>query len=199
MAEISTNQTRDLWLLNNQLNRSRENENFQYQSDTESTRIEQKIRSPQVKHVRSNSADSSFIDIHGSSTLMSTPKKIKNSNQQNHKKVELNAGEELTIGSELNNYFNHNLSELRKSIKLQNHRKLNMDLSTAEYKCVVGYLGKNNVVFFNVPVSYLSCLMPQYPKTSNKIFVFLSFLEIRLICLVQVLDMLLENYLMGSS
>ena len=154
MAEISTNQNRDLWLLNNQLNRSRENENFQYQSDTESTRIEQKIRSPQVKHVRSNSADSSFIDIHGSSTLMSTPKKIKNSNQQNHKKVELNAGEELTIGSELNNYFNHNLSELRKSIKLQNHRKLNMDLSTAEYKCVVGYLGKNNV--------FLTCLFHIY-------------------------------------
>ena len=71
---------------------------------------------------------------------MSTPKRIKNVQYQ--KKVELNAGEELTIGSELNNYFTHNLSELRKSIKLQNHRKLNIDLSSAEYKCVVGYLGR---------------------------------------------------------
>ena len=49
--------------------------------------------------------------------------------------------EELNIGSELNNFFNQNLSELRKSIKLHNHRKLNVDVSSAEYKCVVGYLG----------------------------------------------------------
>lgn len=136
MAEISTNQNRDLWLLNNQLQRPRDYDHH-HQSDTESSRFE-KVKSP-AKHVRSNSADSSFIDVNGSPT-MSTPKRIKNVQYQ--KKVELNAGEELTIGSELNNYFTHNLSELRKSIKLQNHRKLNIDLSSAEYKCVVGYLGR---------------------------------------------------------
>ena len=85
----------------------------------------------------SEPADSSFVQ---GSPLLSA-KKIKNVPNV-HKKVELNAAEELTIGSELNNYFKNNLSELRKSIKLQNHRKLNVDLSTAEYKCVVGYLGE---------------------------------------------------------
>ena len=94
--------------------------------------------------MRSNSADSSFVDINtAGSPRISTPnKKIKN----NQRKVELNAGEELSIGSDLNNFFSHNLSELRKSIKLQNHRKLNIDLSSAEYKCVVGYLGEFIVI-----------------------------------------------------
>ena len=140
LAEISTNQNRDLWLVNNQLQRPqhRDYEYHHHQSDTESSRIIEKAKSPAAKHVRSNSADSSFVQ---GSPPLSAIKKIKNvPNVQ--KKVELNAAEELTIGSELNNYFKNNLSELRKSIKLQNHRKLNVDLSTAEYKCVVGYLGK---------------------------------------------------------
>ena len=141
LAEISTNQNRDLWLINNQLQRPRDHD-YHHQSDTESSRLE-KQKSPAVKHVRSNSADSSFIDANGGSPVISTPKR--RNNGPNHMKVDLNAGEELTIGSDLNNYFNHNLSELRKSIKLQNHRKLNIDLSTAEYKCVVGYLGTKDV------------------------------------------------------
>ena len=140
LAEINTNQTRDLWLLNNQLQRPhRDYEYHHHQSDTESSRIMEKAKSP-AKHVRSNSADSSFVQ--GSPPL--SAKKMKNIPTV-HKKVELNAAEELTIGSELNNYFKNNLSELRKSIKLQNHRKLNVDLSTAEYKCVVGYLGETEL------------------------------------------------------
>ena len=138
LAEISTNQNRDLWLLNNQLQRPHRDYDYHHQSDTESSRIE-KVKVPAVKHVRSNSADSSFVQ---GSPPLSSPKKIKNI--QVHKNVELNASEELTIGSELNNYFKSNLSELRKSIKLQNHRKLNVDLNKAEYKCVVGYLGRKH-------------------------------------------------------
>lgn len=138
LAEISTNQNRDLWSLNNQLQRPHKDYDYHHQSDTETSRFVDKVRSP--KHVRSNSADSSFVDINAGSPRISTPnKKIKNNQKR---KVELNAGEELSIGSDLNNFFSHNLSELRKSIKLQNHRKLNIDLSSAEYKCVVGYLGE---------------------------------------------------------
>ena len=141
LAEISTNQNRDLWLLNNQLQRPQPRDyDYHHQSDTETSRTQDKVKSPGGRHVRSNSADSSFIDINGvSSPRISTPKRLKNTNQR---KVDLNAGEELSIGSDLNNFFSHNLSELRKSIKLQNHRKLNIDLSSAEYKCVVGYLGE---------------------------------------------------------
>eukprot|EP00090_Calanus_glacialis_P025950 TRINITY_DN4067_c0_g1_i4.p1 TRINITY_DN4067_c0_g1~~TRINITY_DN4067_c0_g1_i4.p1 ORF type:complete len:1667 (-),score=523.48 TRINITY_DN4067_c0_g1_i4:172-5172(-) len=138
LAEINSNQARfengrDLWLLNNQI-KPRELE--YYQSDSESCR--EKLPTPR-KHVRSNSADSSFVDLNTSAPLMSTPKK-KNS-EPAHKKVDLNAMDELNIGGELNSFFNQNLSELRKSIKLHNQRKLNIDISSAESKCVVGYLG----------------------------------------------------------
>ena len=130
LAELNTNQARDLWLLNNQMRPHREPEH--YQSDTESHHRDR----PASRHVRSNSADSSFVDIKTTPSVSPTKH---NNNQQ--KRVELNAMEELNIGSELNNFFNQNLSELRKSIKLHNHRKLNVDVSSAEYKCVVGYLG----------------------------------------------------------
>jgi len=138
LAEINSNQARfengrDLWLLNNQM-RPRELE--YYQSDSESCR--EKLPTPR-KHVRSNSADSSFVDLNTSTPVVSTPKK-KNS-EPAHKKVDLNAMDELNIGGELNSFFNQNLSELRKSIKLHNQRKLNIDISSAESKCVVGYLG----------------------------------------------------------
>jgi len=137
LAEINSNQARfengrDLWLLNNQI-KPRELE--YYQSDSESCR--EKLPSPR-KHVRSNSADSSFVDLNTSAPLMSTPKK---KSEPSHKKVDLNAMDELNIGGELNSFFNQNLSELRKSIKLHNQRKHNIDISTAESKCVVGYLG----------------------------------------------------------
>jgi len=137
LAEINSNQVRfengrDLWLLNNQV-KPRDLE--YYQSDSESCR--EKLPSPR-KHVRSNSADSSFVDLNSSMHLMSTPKK---KGEPAHKKVDLNAMDELNIGGELNSFFNQNLSELRKSIKLHNQRKHNIDISTAESKCVVGYLG----------------------------------------------------------
>jgi len=138
LAEINSNRFengRDLWLLNNQI-KPRELES--YQSDSESCR--EKLPTPR-KHVRSNSADSSFVDLNGSIPLMSTPKKKNVENPPPHKKVDLNAMDELNIGGELNSFFNQNLSELRKSIKLHNQRKLNIDISSAECKCVVGYLG----------------------------------------------------------
>ena len=136
LAELNSNQTRELWLLNNQppvVRPERETVDH-HQSDTES-QCRERPAVAGTRHVRSNSADSSFVDIRHEPS----PRRGTNSNSQ--KRVELNPLEELNIGSDLNNFFNHNLSELRKSIKLHNHRKLNVDLSSAEYKAVVGYLG----------------------------------------------------------
>ena len=139
LTELNTNQARDLWLLNNQpaVVRPQREAVDHHQSDTES-QCRDRSAPAGPTHVRSNSADSSFVDIKHPSQATPSPRKGANASQ---KRVELNAMEELNIGSELNNFFTHNLSELRKSIKLHNHRKLNVDVSSAEYKCVVGYLG----------------------------------------------------------
>jgi len=138
LAELNSIQNRfengrDLWHINNQI---KYKDLDHYQSDSESCR--EKPFTPR-KHVRSNSADSSFIDINISVPLVSTPKK--KLSEPVHKKVDLNAMDELNIGSDLNSFFSQNLTELRKSMKLHNQRKLNIDLSNAESKCVVGYLG----------------------------------------------------------
>ena len=38
-------------------------------------------------------------------------------------------------------FLNPTLNELRKSMKIHNQRKHNIDVDSAELKCVVGYLG----------------------------------------------------------
>jgi regulator of G-protein signaling len=57
--------------------------------------------------------------------------------------VELTGGEELALGGEsLSNFLSQNLSELRASMKAhQSQRRHNVDISAAEARCLVGYLG----------------------------------------------------------
>ena len=102
----------DLWHVNNPPGPGA------HQSDSERERLP----SPR-KHQRSNSADSSFVEG-GGPGRSSAPRH----------QVELEAGQELSIGGELDSFLARNLSQLRNSIKQHNARQLNIDLNTASSK-----------------------------------------------------------------
>jgi len=118
-------------------------------------------------HVRGNSADSTFTETSiqpKQKPRRPSPKKsLPNHRLQSQisashlKNVQLGASDELNlVDSELarflnsgdhsalgdfNSFLNPTLSDLRKSMKIHNQRKHNIDVSSAELKCVTGYLG----------------------------------------------------------
>ena len=95
---------------------------------------------------RSHSADSSFL---GPGDHGVTPREVARRQEQARRpdqglgrRVELGQGQELALGGEqLSSFLSQNLSELRQSIKLHQARRHNIDVSSAEAKCLVGYLG----------------------------------------------------------
>lgn len=73
---------------------------------------------------------------------ISPRKKVAAKMMKQPQKLDLNGGQELILTErDINSFLHPTLDELRKSFKLQNKAGLQIDLSAAVMKAVVGYLG----------------------------------------------------------